>query len=60
MKFSVYRELSPNVPDASGEVHTVVPSDTYLAVDHMAHDYSQPHPHMLKCGRSTHGAERPT
>ena len=47
MKFSVYRELSPNVPNASGEVHTVVPSDTYLAVDHMAHGYSQPHPHTL-------------
>ena len=46
-KFLVYRELSLNVPDASGEVHTMEPSDTYLAVDHMAHGYSQPHPHML-------------
>ena len=43
----IYRELSQNIPDASGEVHTVVPHDTYLAVDHMAHGYSQPHPHML-------------
>ena len=25
----------------------MVPSDTHLAVDHMAHGYSQPHPHML-------------
>ena len=46
-KLLVYRELSLNVPDASGEVHTVEPSDTHLAVDHMAHGYSQPHPHTL-------------
>ena len=46
-KFLVYRELSLNAPDLSGEVHTVELSDTYLAVDHMAHGYSQPHPHML-------------
>ena len=46
-KFLIYRELSQNVSDASGEVHTVVPSDTHLAVDHMAHGYSQPHPHTL-------------
>ena len=46
-KFLVYRELSLNVPDPSGEVHTVVPSDTHLAVDHVAHGYSQPHPHTL-------------
>ena len=46
-KFLVYRELSLNVPDASGEVHAVEPSDTHLAVDHMAHGYSQPHPHTL-------------
>ena len=46
-KFLVYRELSLNVPDPSGEVHTVEPSATYLAVDHMAHGYSQPHPHAL-------------
>ena len=46
-KFLVYRELSLNVPDPSGEVHTMEPSDTYLAVDHMAHSYSQPHPHTL-------------
>ena len=25
----------------------MVPSDTHLAVDHMAHGYSQPHPHAL-------------
>ena len=25
----------------------MVPSDTHLAVDHMAHGYSQPHPHTL-------------
>ena len=25
----------------------MVPSDTHLAVDHMAHGYSQSHPHML-------------
>ena len=43
----IYRELSQNVPDPLGEVHTVVPSDTHLAVDHMAHGYPQPHPHML-------------
>ena len=46
-KFVIYRELSPNVPDSSREEHTVVPSDTHLAVDHMAHGYSQPHPHAL-------------
>ena len=46
-KFLVYRELSLNVPDPSGGVHTVEPSDTHLAVDHMAHGYSQPHPHAL-------------
>ena len=46
-KVLVYKELSPNVSDASGEVHTVKPSDTHLAVDHMAHGYSQPHPHKL-------------
>ena len=46
-KVLVYKELSPNVSDASGEVHTVKPSDTHLAVDHMAHGYSQPHPHAL-------------
>ena len=46
-KFLVYRELSPNVSDPSREEHTVVPSDTHLAVDHMAHGYSQPHPHAL-------------
>ena len=40
-------KLSPNVSGASGKVHTVVPSDTYLVVDHMAHSYSQPHPHTL-------------
>ena len=43
----IYRKLSLNVPDASGEVHTSVPSDTHLAVDHVAHGYSQPHPHTL-------------
>ena len=43
----IYRELSQNVLDASGEVHIVLPSGTYLAVDHMAHGYSQPHPHTL-------------
>ena len=41
----IYREL--NVPDASGEEHTVVPRDTHLAVDHVAHGYSQPHAHAL-------------
>ena len=46
-KFLVCRELSLNVPDPSGEVYTVKPSDTYLAVDHMAQGYSQPHPHTL-------------
>ena len=46
-KFLVYRELSLNVPDPSGEEHTVVLSDTHLAVDHMAHGYSQPHPYTL-------------
>ena len=46
-KFLVYREISQNTSDASGEVHTVVLSDTHLAVDHMAHGYSQPHPHTL-------------
>ena len=46
-KFLVYRELSQNVPDVSGEVHTMVPSDTHLAVDHMTHSYSQPHPYTL-------------
>ena len=46
-KFVIYRELSSNVPDPSREEHTVVPSDTHLAVDHMAHGYSQPHPHAL-------------
>ena len=25
----------------------MLPSGTYLAVDHMAHGYSQPHPHTL-------------
>ena len=43
----IYRELSQNVPDHSREEHTVVPSDTHLAVDHVAHGYSQPHPHAL-------------
>ena len=43
----IYRELSQNVPDPLGEVHTVVQNDTHLAVDHMAHGYSQPHPHAL-------------
>ena len=43
----IYRKLSLNVPDASGEIHTSVPSDTHLAVDHTAHGYSQPHPHTL-------------
>ena len=43
----IYRELSPDISDASGEVHTSVPSDTHLAVDHTAHGYSQPHPHTL-------------
>ena len=46
-KFLIYRELYQNVSDASGEVHTVVPSNTHLAVDHMAHSYPQPHPHEL-------------
>ena len=46
-KFLVNKELSPNVSDASGEVHTMVPSDTHLAVDHVAHGYPQPHPHAL-------------
>ena len=46
-KFLVNKELSPNVSDASGEVHTMVPSDTHLAVDHVAHGYSQPHPQAL-------------
>ena len=46
-KFLVYRELSLNVPDPSGEVHTVEPSDAHLAVDHMAQGHSQPHPHTL-------------
>ena len=46
-KSLIYRQLSQNVSDTSGEVHTLVLSDTYLAVDHMAHGYSQPHPHML-------------
>ena len=47
MKFLAYRELSLNVPDPSREVYTVAPSDTHLAVDHVAHGYSQPHPHAL-------------
>ena len=46
-KSVIYRELPPNVPDPSGEEHTMVPSDTHLAVDHVAHGYSQPHPHAL-------------
>ena len=46
-KCLVYRKLSLNVPDASGEVYTVKPSDTHLAVDHMAQGYSQPHPQTL-------------
>ena len=46
-KFLIYRELSQNISDAPGEEHTMVPSDTHLAVDHMAHGYSQPHPHAL-------------
>ena len=25
----------------------MIPSDTHLAVDHVAHGYSQPHPHTL-------------
>ena len=45
-KFLVYRGL-PKISDVLGEVHTLVPSDTYLAVDHVAHGYSQPHPHTL-------------
>ena len=48
----IYRELSQNVLDASGEVHIVLPSGTYLAVDHMAHGYSQPHPHALRVGEA--------
>ena len=47
MKFLLYREPSLNVPDVPGEEHTVVPSGTHLAVDHVAHGYSQPHPHAL-------------
>ena len=35
------------MPDPSREEHTVVPSDTHLAVGHTAHGYSQPHPHAL-------------
>ena len=46
-KCLVYRKLSLNVPDASGEVYTVKPSDTHLAVDHMAQGYSQRHPQTL-------------
>ena len=46
-KSVIYRELSQNVPDHSGQEHTRVPSDTHLAVDHVAHGYSQPHPHAL-------------
>ena len=46
-KFLIYRELPQNISDAPGEEHTVVPSDTHLAVDHVAHGYSQPHPHAL-------------
>ena len=46
-KSVIYRELSQNVPDHSGQEHTMVPSDTHLAVDHVAHGYSQPHPHAL-------------
>ena len=46
-KFLIYRELPQNISDAPGEEHTMVPSDTHLAVDHMAHGYSQPHPHAL-------------
>ena len=46
-KSVIYRELPPNVPDPSGEEHTVVLSDTHLAVDHTAHGYPQPHPHAL-------------
>ena len=46
-KCLVYRKLSLNVPDASGEVYTVKPSDTHLAVDHMAQGYSHSHPHAL-------------
>lgn len=38
-KFVIYREFSPDVPDPLGEVHTVVPSGTHLAVDHVAHGY---------------------
>ena len=26
----------------------MVPSDTYLAVDHMGHGHSKPHPHTVK------------
>ena len=47
MKSLVYREISQKTSDASGELHTSKLSDTHLAVDHMAHGYSQPHPHML-------------
>ena len=57
-KSLVYREISQNTSDASGEVHTSIPSDTHLVVDHMAHGYSQPYPPA--CGRSTSGAEWPT
>ena len=46
-KFVIYRELSPNVPDPSRKEHTMVPSGTHLAVDHVAHGYSQPHPQAL-------------
>ena len=47
MKSLVYREISQKTSDASGELHTSIPSDTHLAVNHMAHGYSQPHPHTL-------------
>ena len=56
----IYRELSQNVLDASGEVHIVLPSDTHLAVDHMAHGYSQPHPHTLNVVEVQVVQNRPT
>ena len=40
IKFLLYRELSQKASDTSGKVHTWVPDDTYLAVNHMAHGYS--------------------
>lgn len=47
IKFVIDRELLQHASGTSREVHTLVPSDTYLAVNHVAHGYSQPHPRTL-------------